>query len=137
MLMIIISAFLSFSFAGQKSWGDINSRGMQSGTRSQVQKRISKKKVVKAVPLSTQEIAIIHTKDGFYPQKIFLNANRKTKLFITGVTGIETSFIIDEMSIYKGVSSGEIASISFIPKKQGIYKFYCPISNKKGWAIVR
>jgi hypothetical protein len=85
----------------------------------------------------TEEYAIIHTENGFLPQKLYLKAKQNVKIYITGTTGKNTSFIIDDLNIFKGVSKDSVTEVSFVPVKEGAYAYYCPITNKKGWIIVK
>jgi plastocyanin domain-containing protein len=84
-----------------------------------------------------EEYAIIHTENGFLPQKLYLKAKQNVKIYVTGTTGKNTSFIIDDLNIFKGVSKDSVTEVSFVPVKEGAYAFYCPITNKKGWIIVK
>jgi plastocyanin domain-containing protein len=86
------------------------------------------------------DYALIHNDKGFFPSKIVVKSGSNVKILIVGIAGrgaSESSFIIDEYNVHKGVSTGEVSEVTFKAGKQGAYKFYCPITNKKGWLIVQ
>jgi plastocyanin domain-containing protein len=97
---------------------------------------ITEKKVNTASD-SVYEVSIIQTKEGFFPSKIILNSNVKIKLMVANLSTKESSFVVDEYNIYKALQNNKVTSIEFITTKQGAFKFFCPITNKKGWLIVK
>lgn len=107
-----------------------------------VDKKISKDNILTKdnevkKPDKTEEFAIIHTENGFLPQKLYLKVKQNAKIYITGTSGKNTAFIIDDLNVFKGVTKDNVTEIEFVPTKEGAYSFYCPITNKKGWIIVK
>ena len=86
-----------------------------------------------------QEVAIIVSENGYFPKKIFLRKNIRVKLYIASTSENTLCISSDELGINKGIKNrSELVEISFVPVKEGIFKFSCPISAYlKGEIIVR
>jgi len=84
-----------------------------------------------------QEIAVIQTEGAFVPAKIFLHVGVPVRLYVTNAIKRELAFVSDKLNIQKGVTFGQISEIDFVPEKEGMYKFYCPINGAEGVFVVR
>ncbi len=84
-----------------------------------------------------QEIALIASDLGFFPNTVFLSRDIPVKLYVTGASKNTLCFMLDLFQVQKQVRSNKIEEISFTPTQPGKFRFYCPVNGMEGTLIVK
>jgi plastocyanin len=105
--LILISIFFSFSF-------------------------VSLAKEVK--PL--REVAIIVTKEGYYPKSISVFEGEKVKFYVTSTVEDPNCLIVESHKVFMAANKGKITEGETTFDKAGEYAFYCPSSKNDGKVVV-
>lgn len=84
-----------------------------------------------------QEISVIVSDQGFYPERIVLTQGTPVKMYLITPAKVPLCFMVDEWGIRKGVKPGKIEEISFTPDQPGNFRFYCPVKSIEGKITVR
>jgi len=82
-----------------------------------------------------KKIAIISTKDGFYPQRIVLKEGEKLKIFLTSIKQ-NGCFFMAKKNIFISAKENTITEKDIFFEKAGNYEFNCPSTHSKGQIIV-
>ncbi len=84
--------------------------------------------------LSTNTVNIINVEGGSYyfePRNITATVGEKVKIILTSVS-MEHDLVIEQLGVRIPVTkSGETGSITFTPKKAGVYQFHCTVGKHK------
>ena len=83
------------------------------------------------IEYTSLEMSLIIDKNGFYPNKIFLNINTSLKLKIANILNKDASFTNSKLGIYKGIKPKSTNKFEIKFSKSGTYKFLCPINKTK------
>lgn len=84
-----------------------------------------------------QEISLIVSDYGYFPNRIFVTQNVPVKIYLTTPSKATMCFMLDPWGLKKGVSPGKIEEISFVPETPGNFRFYCPVKSISGTLTVR
>lgn len=111
--------------------------GLHSEPRASVQ-------IESPVPLTsaggragTQEISLIVSDYGYFPNRLFVTQNVPVKIYLTTPSKVTLCFMLDQWGVKKGVLPGKVEEISFVPEAPGEYRFYCPVKSIEGTLVVR
>ena len=83
-----------------------------------------------AVP--ERAIAIIVSKEGFYPQNLSVFEGEKLKILVTSVSDEPSCFTLPEKNLFLSALKGKISEGVLYFDRQGTYKFHCPAGNIQG-----
>jgi plastocyanin domain-containing protein len=89
------------------------------------------------MPTGVQEVSLIVSDYGFFPNRIFVTKDLPVKIFLSTPSKTTLCFMVDEWGVRKGVTPGKVEEISFVPEKLGNVRFYCPVKSIEGMITVR
>lgn len=84
-----------------------------------------------------QEISLIISDYGYFPNKIFVTQGVPVKIYMTTPSKVTLCFMLDNWGLKKGVLPGRVEELSFVPDAPGDYRFYCPVKSIEGTLTVR
>ncbi len=84
-----------------------------------------------------QEVSLIVSDSGYYPNRIFVTPNIPVKMYMSTPSKSTLCFMIDNWGVKKGVTPGKVEEIMFTPDRPGNYRFYCPVKGIEGTLTVR
>ncbi|MEW6055293.1 MAG: cupredoxin domain-containing protein [Bdellovibrionota bacterium] len=84
-----------------------------------------------------QEVSVIVSDYGYFPQRIFVTQNVPVRLYLTTPSKNTLCLMSDGLNVKKGVAPGKVEEVRFIPEQPGDYKFYCPVKSIEGMITVR
>jgi len=79
-----------------------------------------------------RSIAVIVSKEGFYPQSISAFEGEKLTIMVTSISDEPSCFTIPDKNIFLSAIKGKISEGVLYFDRQGIYKFHCPAGNIQG-----
>jgi len=85
---------------------------------------------------STREIAVIVTKEGYYPKSISVFEGEKVKFFVTSTVEEPNCMIVEAHKVFLAANKGKIAETEVTFDKAGEFAFYCPSSKNDGKVVV-
>lgn len=88
----------------------------------------------KAAP--TREVAIIVTKEGYYPKSISVFEGEKIKFYVTSTVEEPNCMIVEAHKVFLAASKGKITEGEAVFNKAGEFAFYCPSSKNDGKVVV-
>ncbi len=91
---------------------------------------------VKEVSVPTREVAIIVTKEGYYPKKISVFEGEKIKFFVTSTVEEPHCMIVESHKVFMAANKGKITESEVVFDKAGEFAFYCPSSKNDGKVVV-
>lgn len=84
-----------------------------------------------------QEVSVIASEYGFFPQRLFVTQGIPVKVFLTAAGKATSCFMVDGFDVKKGVSPGRVEEVTFLPERLGEHRFYCPVGGIEGKLVVR
>jgi hypothetical protein len=84
-----------------------------------------------------QEVSVIVSDIGFFPNRIFVTEGIPVKLYLSTPSKTTLCFINDQWGVQKGVAPGKVEEVEFTPTTPGNFRFYCPIKGLEGVMTVR
>jgi plastocyanin domain-containing protein len=84
----------------------------------------------------TREIAIIVTKEGYYPKAISVFEGEKIKFFVTSTVEEPNCLIVESHKVFMAANKGKITEAEVVFDKAGDFAFYCPSSKNDGKVVV-
>lgn len=85
-----------------------------------------------------QEVAIIASELGYFPNTIFVNRDVPVRLYVTGASKNSLCVLMDSFQVKKQIRAQKIEEITFTPGTPGKYRFYCPVNRSlEGSLVVR
>ena len=83
-----------------------------------------------------REIAVIVTKEGYYPKSISVFEGEKVKFFITSTLEEPHCMIVESHKVFMAANKGKVTEASVTFDKPGEFAFYCPSSKNDGKLVV-
>ena len=84
----------------------------------------------------TREVAIIVTKEGYYPKSISVFEGEKIKFYVTSTVEEPNCMIVEAHKVFLAASKGKITEGEATFNKAGEFAFYCPSSKNDGKVVV-
>lgn len=84
-----------------------------------------------------QEISLIVSDYGYFPNRVFVTQNVPVKIYMTTPSKNTLCFMLDNMGLKKGITPGKVEEITFTPGQAGNFRFYCPVKSIEGTLTVR
>lgn len=84
----------------------------------------------------TREVAIIVTKEGYYPKSISVFEGERVKFFVTSTVEEPNCIIVEAHKVFLAANKGKITEGEAIFDKAGEFAFYCPSSKNDGKVVV-
>lgn len=86
--------------------------------------------------MPTREVAIIVTKEGYYPKSISVFEGEKIKFYVTSTVEDPNCMIVEAHKVFLAANKGKITEGETVFEKPGEYSFYCPSSKNDGKIVV-
>jgi plastocyanin domain-containing protein len=85
-----------------------------------------------------QDIVIIHTEEGYHPERIQVKRGRRYRVHVVNVNKSQknVSFMLDAFSQHHGTYFGDQVVFEIEPRKEGLFDFQCPETQAKGQLVV-
>ena len=101
--------------------------------------KINQLRSIASIHSGVQELALIASHTGYYPEVISVTRDIPVTLFLISDSKKPLCFILegDDIDVKKQVKSLEISEVRFIPKHVGTHRFYCPIDGIEGTLVVK
>ncbi len=143
-VLFLIVFCLGFSSALHAEWMVDFSRRQQDLVELEKQTQVYKEEQKSVLDMVTdrqeamKDIVIIHTKDGYHPQRIQVKRNQRYRIHVVNVdkTQKNVSFMMDAFSEHHGTYFGDEVVFEIEPRKEGLFDFKCPESLAKGQMVV-
>lgn len=87
-------------------------------------------------PVPTREIAIILTKEGYYPKSISVFEGERVKFYVTATVEDPGCMMVEGHKVFLAANKGKISEGETIFAKAGEFAFYCPSSKNDGKVVV-
>jgi plastocyanin len=84
----------------------------------------------------TREVAIIVTKEGYYPKSISVFEGERLKFFVTSTVEEPNCMIVEAHKVFLAANKGKITEGEAVFDKAGEFAFYCPSSKNDGKVVV-
>ena len=83
-----------------------------------------------------RELAVIISKDGFFPNRLVVFKGEKVHFFITAVGYNSACFNIPDKKVFSSTPSSKIIETETFFDKVGVFQFNCPNNSFNGRIIV-
>jgi plastocyanin len=83
-----------------------------------------------------REIAIIATKEGYYPKSLSVFEGEKVKFYVTSTVEEPHCMIVEAHKVFMAANKGKITEAEVVFDKPGEFAFYCPSSKNDGKVVV-
>jgi len=90
----------------------------------------------KKIPIKTRDIAVIVTKEGYYPKSISVFEGEKVKFYLTSTIEEPDCMIVESYGVFMGANKGKLTEAEVVFDRAGNFAFYCPSSKKDGRIVV-
>lgn len=90
----------------------------------------------KKVVQPTREVAIIVTKEGYYPKSISVFEGEKVKFFVTSTVEEPNCMIVESHKVFMAANKGKVTEAEAVFEHAGEFAFYCPSSKNDGKVVV-
>lgn len=90
----------------------------------------------KKVVQPTREVAIIVTKEGYYPKSISVFEGEKVKFFVTSTVEEPNCMIVESHKVFMAANKGKVTEAEATFDHAGEFAFYCPSSKNDGKVVV-
>ena len=84
----------------------------------------------------TRDIAVIVTKDGFFPEKITVFEGEKIHFFVTSTETTPGCFIIQKKELFLAANKGKRTEAELVFNAPGELYFHCPAGKMQGKLVV-
>jgi plastocyanin len=88
----------------------------------------------KATPI--REMAIIVTKEGYYPKSLSVFEGEKIKFYVTSTVEEPHCLIVESHKVFLAANKGKVTEAEAVFDKAGEFAFYCPSSKNDGKIVV-
>jgi len=89
-----------------------------------------------AKELPLREVAVIVTKEGYYPKSISVFEGEKVKFYVTSTVEAPDCLIVESHKVFMAANKGKITEAETVFDKAGEFAFYCPSSKNDGKIVV-
>lgn len=83
-----------------------------------------------------REVAVIVTKEGYYPKSLSVFEGEKVKFYVTSTVEDPHCLIVESHKIFMAANKGKITEAEAVFDKAGEFAFYCPSSKNDGKIVV-
>jgi len=90
----------------------------------------------KKKPSPVREVAIIVTKEGYYPKSISVFEGETVRFYLTSTVEEPNCLIVESHKVFMAANKGKITEAETLFDKAGEYAFYCPSSKSDGKVVV-
>lgn len=84
----------------------------------------------------TREVAIIVTKEGYYPKHLSVFEGEKVKFYVTSTVEEPNCLIVESHKVFMAANKGKVTEAEAVFDKAGEFAFYCPSSKNDGKVVV-
>jgi hypothetical protein len=86
----------------------------------------------KKVVQPTREVAIIVTKEGYYPKHLSVFEGEKVKFYVTSTVEEPNCLIVESHKVFMAANKGKVTEAEVVFEHSGDFAFYCPSSKNDG-----
>jgi plastocyanin len=90
----------------------------------------------KKVMPPTREVAIIVTKEGYYPKSISAFEGERIKFYLTSTTEEPHCLIVESHKVFMAANKGKVTEAEVVFDKAGDFAIFCPSSKHDGKVVV-
>lgn len=83
-----------------------------------------------------REVAVIVTKEGYYPKSLSVFEGEKVKFYVTSTVEDPHCLIVESHKIFMAANKGKVTEAEAVFDKAGEFAFYCPSSKNDGKIVV-
>ena len=83
-------------------------------------------------PPPTREVAVIVTKEGYYPKQFTVFQGERVKFYVTATVEQPDCLIVQGQKVFLAANKGKITEAEAVFEQPGTYAFYCPASKHDG-----
>lgn len=83
-----------------------------------------------------REVAIIVTKEGYYPKSLSVFEGEKIKFYLTSTVEEPHCMIVESHKVFMAANKGKVTEAEAVFDKAGEFAFYCPSSKNDGKVVV-
>jgi len=83
-----------------------------------------------------REVAVIVTKEGYYPKSLSVFEGEKVKFFVTSTVEEPHCMIVESHKVFLAANKGKVTEAEAVFDKAGEFAFYCPSSKNDGKIVV-
>lgn len=84
----------------------------------------------------TREVAVIVTKEGYYPKSLSVFEGEKIKFYLTSTVEEPSCLIVESHKVFLAANKGKVTEGEATFEKAGEFAFYCPSSKNDGKIVV-
>jgi len=92
--------------------------------------------VAKKTMEPTREVAIIVTKEGYYPKSLSVFEGERVKFFVTSTVEEPNCLIVESHKVFMAANKGKVTEAETVFEHAGEFAFYCPSSKNDGKVVV-
>lgn len=86
--------------------------------------------------IPVREVAVIVTKEGYYPKSLSVFEGEKIKFYVTSTVEAPDCLIVESHKVFMAATKGKITEAEAVFDKAGEFAFYCPSSKNDGKIVV-
>ncbi len=90
----------------------------------------------KATSHPTREVAVIVTKEGYYPKSLSVFEGEKVKFYVTSTVEEPHCLIVESHKVFLAANKGKVTETEVVFDTAGEFAFYCPSSKNDGKIVV-
>jgi plastocyanin len=83
-----------------------------------------------------REVAVIVTKEGYYPKSLSVFEGEKIKFYVTSTVESPDCLIVESHKVFMAATKGKVTEAETVFDKAGEFAFYCPSSKNDGKIVV-
>ena len=83
-----------------------------------------------------REVAVIVTKEGYYPKTLSVFEGEKVKFYVTSTVEEPHCMIVESHKVFLAANKGKVTEAEAVFDKAGEFAFYCPSSKNDGKVVV-
>jgi plastocyanin len=83
-----------------------------------------------------REVAVIVTKEGYYPKSLSVFEGEKLKIYVTSTVEEPNCLIVEAHKVFLAANKGKVTEAEVVFDKAGEFAFYCPSSKNDGKIVV-
>lgn len=84
----------------------------------------------------TREVAVIVTKEGYYPKSLSVFEGERVKFYVTSTVEDPHCLIVESHKVFLAANKGKVTEAEAVFDKPGEFAFYCPSSKNDGKIVV-
>ena len=86
--------------------------------------------------IPTREVAVIVTKEGYYPKSLSVFEGEKVKFYLTSTVEEPHCMIVESHKVFLAANKGKVTETEVVFDRAGVFAFYCPSSKNDGKVVV-